>query len=181
MSQIKSSNDNAKKLLIDVGSTYFKLSSETNIEQHFRDFNKSILDDLTYKCGDKIKGFDKKDIHICSSANGGLSTLIIGVTQSFSLKYAKNIAFNSGINIIDTVLFQNIEEYSVPSDLIDVVIIVGGIDSNSNNFSESLYRYLDNLTYSNVVFVGSELDAPTIKDKIENVVVLPNIIDDRLH
>jgi hypothetical protein len=185
MSQIKSTDNISEqsqgKLLIDVGSTYFKLSNQANIEQHFRDFNKSILDDLTYKCGSKIESFDKKDIHICSSANGGLSTLIIGVTNSFSLKYATNIAFNSGINIIDTVLFQNIEEYSVPSDLIDVVIIVGGIDSNPGNFSESLYHYLDSLTYSNVVFVGSELDAPTIKEKIENVVVLPNIIDDRLH
>lgn len=186
MSQINSpdentSKDKQEKLLIDVGSTYFKLSNKTNIEQHFRDFNKSILDDLTHKCGQEITRFDKKDIHICSSANGGLSTLIIGVTHSFSLKYATNIAFNSGINIIDTILFQNIEEYSVPSDLIDVVIIVGGINSNSDNFSESLYRYLDNLTYSNVVFVGSELDVPTIKENIENVVVLPNIIDDRLH
>ncbi|WP_114327225.1 glutamate mutase L [Candidatus Colwellia aromaticivorans] len=185
MSQINSpddsSNNSQEKLLIDVGSTYFKLSNKTNIEQHFRDFNKSILDDLTHKCGQEIERFDKKNIHICSSANGGLSTLIIGVTHSFSLKYATNIAFNSGINIIDTILFQNIEEYSVPSDLIDVVIIVGGINSNSDNFSEDLYRYLDNLTYSNVVFVGSELDVPTIKENIENVVVLPNIIDDRLH
>ena len=178
MSKIESSQ---KKLLIDIGSTYFKVSSPTKLEQHFRDFNKSILDDLTYKCGNDIEGFDKKDIHICSSANGGLSTLIIGVTQSFSLKYATNIAFNSGINIIDTVLFQNIEEYSVPSDLIDVVIIVGGIDSKSDNFSNSLYQYLDSLTYSNIVFVGSQLDAPLIKEKINNVVVLPNVIDDRLH
>lgn len=177
----ESKSSKAEKLLIDVGSTYFKLSNNTNIEQHFRDFNKSILDDLTYKCGEKIASFDKKDIHICSSANGGLSTLIIGITQTFSLKYATNIAFNSGINIIDTILFQNIEEYSVPSDLIDVVIIAGGINSNSDNFSASLYRYLDNLTYSNIVFVGSELDVPTIKEKIANVVVLPNIIDDRLH
>lgn len=181
MSQINSPNDNQEKLLIDVGSTYFKMSNDTNIEQHFRDFNKSILDDLTHKCGSEIKRFDKKDIHICSSANGGLSTLIIGVTHSFSLKYATNIAFNSGINIIDTVLFQNIEEYTVPSDLIDVVIIVGGINSKGDNFSEDLYQYLDKLTYSNIVFVGSELDVPKIEEKIKDVVVLPNIIDDRLH
>lgn len=185
MSQTKSpadaTNINPDKLLIDVGSTYLKLSNLTNIEQHFRDFNKSILDDLIYKCGSQIERFDKKDIHICSSANGGLSTLIIGVTESFSLKYATNIAFNSGINIIDKVLFQNIEEYSVPSDLIDVVIIAGGIDSNHENFSESLFSYLANLNYSNIVFVGSALDAPLVKERIENLVVLPNIIDARLH
>ena len=65
MSQIKSTDNISEqsqgKLLIDVGSTYFKLSNQANIEQHFRDFNKSILDDLTYKCGSKIESFDKKD------------------------------------------------------------------------------------------------------------------------
>ena len=172
---------NKDKLLIDIGSTYFKVATSSSIEQHLRDFNKDIFDDLTYKCGDIIHGFQKQDVHICSSANGGLSTLIIGVTDSFSLKYAKNIAFNSGINIIETVVYQNIQEYSVPSDLIDVVIVVGGIDSASNVFNETLYSYLDKLNYSNIVFVGSSADAPTLKKNIENLVVLPNIIDNKLH
>ena len=170
-----------KKLLIDVGSTYFKLATATSIEQHFRDFNKGILDDLMGKCGDLISSFDKQDVHICSSANGGLSALIIGVTNSFSLKYAINIAFNSGINIIDTILFQNIDEYSIPSDQIDVVIIVGGVDSHSKLFNQNLYNYLGQLNYSNAVFVGSAQDAQLMRDNIEDVLVLPNIIDDRLH
>ena len=170
-----------QQLLIDVGSTYFKVATPTSIEQHFRDFNKDILDDLMSKCGDAISSFDKQDVHICSSANGGLSTLIIGVTHSFSLKYATNIAFNSGINIIDTILFQNIDEYSIPSDLIDVVIIVGGVDSNGNLFSRNLYNYLGQLNYSNAVFVGSAQDAQLMRENIDNVVVLPNVIDDRLH
>jgi len=172
---------NTGKLLIDVGSTYFKLSTPQNLEQHFRDFNKDILDDLMQKCGDTIKGFAKEDVHICSSANGGLTTLIIGITNTFSLKYATNIAFNSGINIIDTVLYQDIEDYSIPSDLIDVVIIVGGVNSNGDIFSQNLYHYLAQLRYSNIVFVGNEIDAPAIEENIDNVVILPNIIDNRLH
>ena len=172
---------NEPKLLIDVGSTYFKVATATSIEQHFRDFNKSILDDLMSKCGETIATFDKQNVHICSSANGGLSALIIGITHSFSLKFATNIAFNSGINIIDTILFQNIDEYSIPSDLIDVVIIVGGVDSHGSLFSQELYRYLGQLNYSNAVFVGSTQDAPLMLNAIERVVVLPNIIDDRLH
>jgi hypothetical protein len=174
-------SDASDKLLIDVGSTYFKLSTPDSMEQHFRDFNKNIFDDLMSKCGDTIARFDKSNTYICSSANGGLSTLIIGVTNSFSLKYATNIAFNSGINIIDTILYQNIEEYSLPSDLIDVVIIVGGVDSHAGLFSTGLYDYLAQLKYSNVVFVGSAQDAPAIKENINNLVVLPNIVDDRLH
>ncbi|MCZ6503978.1 MAG: glutamate mutase L [Gammaproteobacteria bacterium] len=174
-------SDSKEKLLIDVGSTYFKVSTAATIEQHLRDFNKDILDDLRSKCGEIISRFEKDDVHICSSANGGLSTLIIGVTNSFSLKYATNIAFNSGINIIDTILYQDIEVYSLPSDLIDVVIIVGGVDTHAELFSEGLYNYLAQLNYSNLVFAGSAQDAAQIEENLENVVVLPNIVDDRLH
>ncbi|WP_373072342.1 glutamate mutase L [Sulfurimonas sp.] len=169
------------KLLIDIGSTNFKVATPTNIEQHFRDFNKDIHDDLMYKCGDTINSFDKDDVYICSSANGGLSTLIIGLTESYSLKYAKNIAFNSGINIIETILYQNIEDYSLPSDLIDVVIVVGGINSKGGIFGKPLYNYLENLKYSNIVYVGSELEAEELAKNIEHLVVLPNIIDNKLH
>ena len=169
------------KLLIDIGSTYFKVATESTIQQHFRDFNKDILDDLTYKCGEVIHSYNKDDVYICSSANGGLSTLIVGLTHSFSLKYAKNIAFNSGINIIETVVYQNIEEYSIPSELIDVVIVVGGIDSSSSIFDESLYNYLSKLSYSNIVYVGSNKESLDLQNQIQDLVVLPNIINNKLH
>lgn len=172
---------NPEKLLIDIGSTYFKVSTLQSIEQHFRDFNKLIIDDLMHKCGDTVQRFEAQNVHICSSANGGLSTLIIGLTRSYSLKYATNIAFNAGINIIDSIVFQDIEEYSVPSDLIDVVIIVGGINSNSDVFDERLNAYIDKLNYSNVVYVGNAGDAKTLLSTVERLIVLPNIIDDRLH
>jgi len=174
------SGDN-DKLLIDIGSTYFKVSTKDSIEQHFRDFNKRILDDLTHKCGDTLSRFDAKDISICSSANGGLSAMIIGLTQSYSLKYAMNIAYNSGINIIDSIVFQDIETYSIPSELIDVVIVVGGIDSNGGLFDERLDQYLRKLNYSNAVFVGNIKDAEALSSRISGLQVLPNIIDDRLH
>ncbi|WED25394.1 glutamate mutase L [Vibrio sp. DW001] len=174
-------SQNVDKLFIDIGSTYFKVSDSKQIEQHFRDFNKDILDDLMHKCGSRVSQYEKENVHICSSANGGLSTLIIGVTNSFSLKYATNIAFNSGINIIDTILYQNIADYSIPSDLVDVVIVVGGINANGGIFGEPLYRYLEQLNYSNIVFVGNEPDALTLSEKVDSLVTLPNIVDDRLH
>ncbi len=172
---------NNNNLLIDVGSTYFKLCANGQLEQHFRNFNISILDDLNQKCKHTIDQFAPENIFICSSANGGLSTLIIGLTHSFSLKYATNIALNSGINIIDTILYQDIEEASIPSDLIDVVIVVGGIDSKSKVFGEPLYKYLSQVNYSNIVYVGNSLDASEVRSNISNITILPNIIDDRLH
>ncbi len=168
------------KLLIDVGSTYFKTSTDTNIEQFFRNFDKNIEDDLREKCGDLIPKYKKDDIFICSSANGGLSTLIIGLTNSFSLKFATNIAYNSGINIIDTVLYPNIKEYSTPTELIDVVIIVGGIDSVKNIFDEKLIKYLQHINYSNIVYSGSRSNIEFLKNNIENLTILENIVNNRL-
>ncbi len=168
------------RLLIDVGSTYFKISNNTEIVQFFRNFDKNIEDDLRDKCQEVIAKYKKEDIFICSSANGGLSTLIIALTNSFSLKFATNIAYNSGINIIDTLLYPNIKEYSIPTELIDVVIIAGGIDSVGDVFDKDLLNYLQRLNYSNIVYVGSEANVSFMRENIENIVVLQNIVNDKL-
>jgi len=169
------------KMLIDVGSTYFKVSSNGKIKHYFRSFEKDIYDDLIFKCGDDISKFNADDIFICSSANGGLSTLIIGFSESFSLKFASNIAYNSGINIIDTILYNNIENCSILGEIIDVVIIVGGIDGVSGIYDEKLIDYLSKINYQNIVYVGSATEVPFLSKKIDNLKVLKNIITNKLH
>ena len=168
------------KVLVDIGSTYFKVATNKKIQHHFRNFDISIYEDLTNRCGDILVNHKQEDIHICSSANGGLSTLIIGITESFSLKYASNIAYNSGINIIETIIYDKIDTYTKPIDEIDVVIIVGGIDSNKNVFDKKLIDYLESITYQNIVYVGSSSATEFLTTYIQNLVVLPNIIDDKL-
>jgi len=79
-----------KRLYIDIGSTYFKIRDDRGIRQYFRNFDKNIFADLQEKCGDIIDRYDKEDIYICSSANGGLSTLIVGLSNSFSLYLSQN-------------------------------------------------------------------------------------------
>ncbi len=169
------------RLFIDIGSTYFKTCNNGKTEQFFRDFDKSIEDNLKEVCGDLIAKYKKEDIYICSSANGGLNTLIIAVTNSFSLKYATNIAFNSGINIIQSVLYSDIKEYPIPSELIDVVIIAGGIDSVEGIFSNDLIEYLKRVNYSNIVYVGSKDEEKFLAKNLQNLKLLPNIVDNRLH
>jgi len=168
------------KLLIDIGSTYFKVAQEGEISQYFRDFHRNIYDDLGSKCADVLRNYRAEDIHICSSANGGLSTLIIGLTNSFSLKYAINIAFNSGINIIDTVLYPRIESEPPPSEMVDVVIIVGGIDGVANVFDERLLTYLERVHYQNIVYVGTRKSVPFLQAHIDDLVVLENVISNKL-
>jgi uncharacterized protein (TIGR01319 family) len=168
------------QLLIDIGSTYFKVSSQEGLQQHFRNFDKNIFDDLNSKCADILAKYSKEETFVCSSANGGLSTLIIGISQSFSLKFATNIAFNSGINIIDTVLYSHINEYEAPRETIDVVIIAGGIDSNADLFDDTLLRYLLHVKYHNIVYVGSSSSAEFLQNNIENLRVFNNIITNKL-
>jgi len=168
------------KVLVDIGSTYFKVATSKKIEHHFRNFDSTIYDDLTTKCGNILSSHTQEQIHICSSANGGLSTLIIGLTNSFSLKYASNIAYNSGINIIDTILYDKIAEYEITTSILDVVIIVGGIDSKKNIFDKKLIEYLEQINYQNIVYVGGEDSTKFLTTYIQNLVVLPNIIDEKL-
>ena len=168
------------RLLFDIGSTYFKVAEEGTIRQYFRDFGRPIFDDLMDKCGDLIKRHSPDEIRICSSANGGLSTLIIGLSNSFSLKYAVNIAFNSGINIIDTVLYPDIDSATAPLETVDVVIVVGGIDGVGGIFDERLFGFLEKVHYENIVYVGSADDRDYLADHIDHLVILDNIITDRL-
>lgn len=167
-------------LKIDVGSTYFKVDADGTISHHLRSFDRRILDDLQGKCGDVLAQYAREQTYFCSSANGGLSTLIIGLTRSFSLKFATGIAFNSGINLIDTVLFARIDEAVAPLETVNVVIIVGGIDSVGGIFDERLIRYLAGVNYKNIVYVGSRQEVPFLSREIENLQVLGNIITDRL-
>jgi len=169
-----------KKLEIDIGSTYFKTNADGVINQYFRDFDIAIFDDVQNKCHEFIKNYSKEEVTICSSANGGLSTLIIGISKLFSIKYATNIAFNSGINIIDTILYSGIKEASIPTDIIDVVIIVGGIDGINAKYDEDLINYLKNVKYQNIVFVGNRNDEIFLQEHLKNLTVLPNIVGDKL-
>jgi len=168
------------KLQIDIGSTYFKTNADGEINQHFRNFDISIYDDLQEKCSELLSNYKKEEVSICSSANGGLSTLIIGVTTLFSLKYATNIAFNSGINIIDTILYSKIEEASTPTDVIDVVIVVGGIDGIKSKFDKKLISYLKDVNYQNIVYVGNVENRVFLNENIEELMVLENIIGEKL-
>jgi hypothetical protein len=169
------------RLLIDIGSTYFKVDKDGGeIDQYFRNFDTTILNDLESKCGGTLANYSKDDIYICSSANGGLTTLIIGLTNSFSLKYAVNIAFNSGINIISTVLYPQISQEIAPKEMIDVVIVVGGIDSVEGAFDNRLIEYLSDVNYQNIVFVGSKRSHKFLKESISGIVCLDNIISNKL-
>ncbi len=102
------------------------------------------------------------------------------MTSLFSLKYATNIAFNSGINIIDKVIYSKIDNILPPKGVIDVVIIAGGIDRVKSKFDDRLIEFLKQVNYNNIVYVGNRVDLDFLKNRIPNLVLLPNIITDKL-
>jgi len=102
------------------------------------------------------------------------------LTSLFSLKYATNIAFNSGINIIDKVIYSKIDNILPPKGIIDVVIIAGGIDRVKSKFDDRLIEFLKQVNYNNIVYVGNRVDLDFLKNRIPNLVLLPNIITDKL-
>jgi len=64
--------------------------------------------------------------------------------------------------------------------LIDVVIVVGGIDSLKNIFGDDLLGYLNQAQYSNIVYVCSAVEAPFLQKHIKDIMILPNIVTNRL-
>ena len=109
-----------------------------------------------------------------------MSTLIIGLSRSFSLKYATNIAYNSGINIIDTVLYREIETAPIPAGMIDVVILTGAIDGAEAGYDGRLIRFLEQFDYQNIVHVGSAEDRAFLSGAIPSLVMLDNVLDPKL-
>ena len=81
---------------------------------------------------------------------------------------------------IDTVLYSKIDQHTPPMGMIDVVIIVGGIDDSANSYDMRLIDYLKKVRYHNIVYAGSKAAAAFITENLENVRVMENIISDKL-
>ena len=64
--------------------------------------------------------------------------------------------------------------------MLDVVIVVGGIDSVEKVYDQVLIDYLSKLNYSNIVYVGAVTQHDFLTQNIPDVVLLPNIIDNKL-
>ena len=61
-----------------------------------------------------------------------------------------------------------------------MVIVVGGIDGVKAKFDEQLISYLKDVNYQNIVYVGNVENHAFLKKNIDNLIVLKNIIGDKL-
>ena len=169
-----------KFLYIDIGSTYFKILKNNESIQIKRDQNADIYDNLMYHIGDFIAEYMSENIYISSSANRGLNALIFGMSNSFSLSYSSAVAYNSGINVVETILFNEGYLNKHTSDLFDIVLIVGAIDGVSNNIGKKEVDYIKKLKCSHVVYAGSEHNTSFVRDNLDDVIFVKNILNNKL-
>ena len=188
MRNLNTSGENFKNnILIDLGSTtikYFRFDSSGNLSDsgYFnRDYNK-IIGDQAAKILDEEIGYnpDNDIIKICSSANGGLKTGIIGYTDRFSTKWAKKSALNSGANVLWSSSLDSINNNSL--DSVDVLIIAGG--ANNSQISKQILwlQSIKDVTinYETIIFSGNKLLHSTARKLWSNIVFSSNILGEDL-
>lgn len=135
----------ANYLLVDIGSTYTKLTAVdldaediiatskhfTTIDTDVRIGYNKALEELYKKIGKKIT-FEK--IYACSSAAGGLKMAAIGLVEELTVEAAKRVCLNAG-GKVDLVLSHNItkeEVEKIKEKKIDIILLAGGTDGGNS-------------------------------------------------
>lgn len=167
----------SKYLLVDIGSTYTKLTavdlekediiatskSYTTIEDDVRIGYNKALKNLYEKAKEEII-FDK--IYACSSAAGGLKMAAIGLVEELTVEAAKRVCLNAG-GKVDLVLTHNItksEVEEIKKKKIDIVLLAGGTDGGN---TECVIHNANMLGMGNIdipiIFAGNK----SARDEIE--------------
>ena len=173
-----------KHLYIDIGSTYIKTFEDDKgvSKQYKRDFNVSIWDDISSKLNDLLSSYNSKEISICSSANGGLSVLILGLSDSFSKKFSEQAVLNAGAIIAGSLNYFELDNLKNKSYKVDVLVITGGVDSIDNSyfptdFAGYVNKYIE---YGHIVFAGNTALRNKVQEIDASVVFLENILTNKL-
>ncbi len=134
----------AKYLLVDIGSTYTKLTAVdlekediiatskhfTTVQTDVRIGYNNALNLLYEKIG-KIE-FEK--IYACSSAAGGLKMAAIGLVEELTVEAAKRVCLNAGgkVDLIFSNKLTKSEVEKIKSSGIDIVLLAGGTDGGNS-------------------------------------------------
>lgn len=135
----------SKYLLIDIGSTFTKLtavdteigdiiataSHTTTVEEDVSIGYRNALAELNKKCGSDLK-FDR--IEACSSAAGGLKMCAIGLVEEMTVEAAKRVCLGAGAKV-DLVFAHHLTKDEVEQIIaakIDIILLAGGADGGNS-------------------------------------------------
>lgn len=135
----------ANYLLVDIGSTYTKLTAVdsnkidiiatskhyTTIESDVRIGYYKAKEDLEKKLGYEIN-FDR--ILASSSAAGGLKMAAIGLVESLTVEAAKRVCLNAGgkVDLIFSHKLTKAEVAQIKIENIDIILLAGGTDGGNS-------------------------------------------------
>lgn len=168
----------AKYLLVDIGSTYTKLTAvDTDLEdiiatsKHFTTietdvrigYNKALVV-LNKKLNTKV---DFEKIYACSSAAGGLKMAAIGLVEELTVEAAKRVCLNSGgkVNLVFSHNITKSEVEKIKSEKIDIVLLAGGTDGgNSECVIHNATMLGEGLVKIPIVYAGNKSASDDIQD-----------------
>lgn len=168
----------AKYLLVDIGSTYTKLTAVdselediiatskhfTTIETDVRLGYNKALKELYKKLNTKIE-FEK--IYACSSAAGGLKMAAIGLVEELTVEAAKRVCLNSGgkVNLVFSHNITKSEVEKIKSEKIDIVLLAGGTDGgNSECVIHNATMLGEGLVKIPIIYAGNKSASDDIQD-----------------
>lgn len=132
-------------LLVDIGSTYTKLTA-VNLEEEdiiaTSQAHTTILDDvhlgyqeaLDLLLKDLPKDVVFEKIFACSSAAGGLKMAAIGLVEELTVEAAKRVCLNSGgkVDLIFSHYLTKSDIEKIKDGKIDIILLAGGTDGGNS-------------------------------------------------
>lgn len=174
-------------IVLDVGSTiikYFRIDPQGRISDggYFpREYDQVVGDQVLSILKKAILWDPNRDkLRICSSANGGLTVGIVGLTARFSASWASRAALNAGANVRWAV---DLNSWSLsPKTPVDILIIAGGM---CNSPIENQLRWLNEvktlpITYEAVVFAGNNSLSEIARKIWPNISISENVLGEDL-
>jgi hypothetical protein len=168
---------------LDIGSTVIKVAdldpAGRIIAQAFHPR------DLTIPIARQIESIlsedrERKDIAICSSANGGLKAGVISLTQSFSGAEMRNQILLAGAN---PAFVHTMEDTTRGhAERLDILLVGGGIDCESPGPLGARLNVLDltNYHYDAIVYAGNRFLASAFRQRYPSARIIANPISDGL-
>ncbi|NMB01218.1 MAG: MutL protein [Firmicutes bacterium] len=133
---------NEKMILIDIGSTFTKITAVNSSEQKIiaQSSAPTTPEDVSIGLHNALDGLrwtkaelDASRKLACSSAAGGLRMVAIGLVQDLTAKAAKQAALGAGARVLSTYAFQLTEadRAEIAELKPDIILLAGGTDGGN--------------------------------------------------